>query len=214
MKVDGRHFRTIWVEPDCRTIGAIDKRHIYLTSPLSFRWSVVISTQMHSSFLHARPARPGASGAPAYGAPEQWAPKSWGETGPWTDVWGLALSMTEALCGYPPIDGEPWVMRRLCLDEKRRPTPRAHGAEVPPDVEKAFEQALALDPRQRFKTVEAFWTAVEKALRTSRAIGAQPAVLILRSALSRASRRMAARSCHASILRDAVPRTAPRDEVQ
>jgi methylthioribose-1-phosphate isomerase len=26
MKVDGRHFRTIWVEPDGRTIGAIDQR--------------------------------------------------------------------------------------------------------------------------------------------------------------------------------------------
>ena len=65
-----------------------------------------------------------ASFTPAYGAPEQWSPKTYGETGPWTDVWGLALSMVEALCGAPPIDGEPWVMRRTCLDEKRRPTPR------------------------------------------------------------------------------------------
>jgi methylthioribose-1-phosphate isomerase len=28
MKVDGRHFRTIWVEPDGRTIGAIDQRRL------------------------------------------------------------------------------------------------------------------------------------------------------------------------------------------
>jgi serine/threonine protein kinase len=105
-----------------------------------------------------------ASFTPAYGAPEQWAPKSWGETGPWTDVWGLSLTMVEALCGAPPIDGEPWGMRRACLDEKRRPTPRNHGAEVPLDVEKTFEQALAVDPRQRFNSVEAFWSALEKAM--------------------------------------------------
>ncbi len=105
-----------------------------------------------------------ASFTPAYGAPEQWVPKTWGETGPWTDVWGLALTMVEALTGAPPIDGEPWVMRRICLDDKRRPTPRNHGADVPMEVEKVFEQALALDPRKRFKTIEAFWSELEKAM--------------------------------------------------
>ena len=29
--------------------------------------------------------------SPAYGAPEQWLPKRYGQTGSWTDVWGLAL---------------------------------------------------------------------------------------------------------------------------
>src|SRR5262245_33048946 len=42
-----------------------------------------------------------ASFTPAYGAPEQWSPKTYGETGPWTDIWGLALSMVETLCGAP-----------------------------------------------------------------------------------------------------------------
>jgi serine/threonine-protein kinase len=105
-----------------------------------------------------------ASFTPAYGAPEQWVPKSWGETGPWTDVWGLALTMVEALTGVPPIDGEPWAMRRICLDDKRRPTPRNHGADVPMEVEKVFEQALALDPRKRYKTIESFWSELEKAM--------------------------------------------------
>ena len=105
-----------------------------------------------------------ASFTPAYGAPEQWTPKTYGETGPWTDVWGLALTMVEALCGVPPIDGEPWVMRRTCLDEKRRPTPRTQGADVPQEVEKVFERALALDPRNRFKTIESFWSELERAM--------------------------------------------------
>ena len=111
-----------------------------------------------------------ASFTPAYGAREQWIPKTWGETGPWTDVWGLALSMTEALCGTPPLDGEPWAMRRACLDEKRRPTPRNHGADVPVAVEKVFEQALALDPRKRFNSMEAFWSELE------RSMGLQPSL--------------------------------------
>jgi eukaryotic-like serine/threonine-protein kinase len=105
-----------------------------------------------------------ASFTPAYGAPEQWIPKTWGETGPWTDVWGLALTMSEALCGAPPLDGEPWAMRRACLDDKRRPTPRNHGADIPGAVEKVFEQALALDPRKRFNTIEAFWSELERAM--------------------------------------------------
>jgi serine/threonine-protein kinase len=105
-----------------------------------------------------------ASFTPAYGAPEQWSPKTYGETGPWTDVWGLALTAAEALCGAPLIDGDTWVMRKQALDEKRRPTPRNHGADVPIEVEKVFEKALAVDPRKRFKDIEGFWTELELAL--------------------------------------------------
>jgi serine/threonine-protein kinase len=105
-----------------------------------------------------------ASFTPAYGAPEQWSPKTYGETGPWTDVWGLALTMVEALCGTPPLDGDTYVMRRACLDDKRRPTPRAMGADVPVEVERIFEKALAVDPRKRFKDIESFWSELEIAM--------------------------------------------------
>ena len=105
-----------------------------------------------------------ASFTPAYGAPEQWSPKTYGETGPWTDVWGLALSLVEALCGTPPIDGDTYVMRRACLDEKKRPTPRNLGADVPIEIEKVFERALAVDPRKRFKEIESFWSELEVAM--------------------------------------------------
>ena len=105
-----------------------------------------------------------ASFTPAYGAPEQWSPKTYGETGPWTDVWGLALTAVEALCGTPPIDGDTYVMRRACLDDKRRPTPRNLGADVPAEVERVFERALAIDPRKRFKDIEGFWSELEIAI--------------------------------------------------
>src|SRR6187402_1292967 len=86
---------------------------------------------------------------PAYGAPEQWAPRHYGQTGPWTDVWGLALSIVEVLAGRPIINGDPAAMMGIALDPQRRPTPRNEGVDLPAEVEAVFARALALDPRDR-----------------------------------------------------------------
>ncbi|MEP7123404.1 MAG: serine/threonine-protein kinase [Byssovorax sp.] len=102
--------------------------------------------------------------SPGYGAPEQWAPKRFGEAGPWTDVWGMSLTMVEVLVGGPAIDGDSIAMRKIALDEKRRPTPRALGTAIPPDVDKVFERALAVEPQQRFQDLASFWSALETAM--------------------------------------------------
>ncbi|HSU41911.1 MAG TPA: hypothetical protein VLJ38_20165, partial [Polyangiaceae bacterium] len=94
---------------------------------------------------------------PAYGAPEQWNPKEFGETGPWTDVWGLALTLVEALVGEPVIAGGHATVRAQILERKRRPTPRTHGAIVSDSVEAVFARALAVDPRDRYHDAGAFW---------------------------------------------------------
>jgi serine/threonine protein kinase len=94
---------------------------------------------------------------PAYGSPEQWAPKNYGQTGPWTDVWGLALTLSEALAGHPVIDGDPAAIMGTILDPKRRPTPGKEGAIVSDEVEAVFEKALALDPRDRYPDAGVFW---------------------------------------------------------
>ena len=57
---------------------------------------------------------------PAYGAPEQWVPKRYGQSGPWTDVWGLALTMVELLAGRTVIDGDHAGMMGTVLDQNRR----------------------------------------------------------------------------------------------
>jgi serine/threonine protein kinase len=103
---------------------------------------------------------------PRYAAPEQWLPKRFGQTGPWTDVWGLALTMVEALTGEPPIGGNDDVatMMGIALDPSFRPTPRLLGADVPDGVEQAFERALSVDPRERTQNVDLFWTELEAAL--------------------------------------------------
>jgi len=101
---------------------------------------------------------------PAYGAPEQWAPRHYGQTGPWTDVWGLSLCLVEVMLGRTVIEGEPATMMGIALDPKRRPTPRAEGIEVPDAVEAVFARALALDPRARQPHAGIFWDELVAAL--------------------------------------------------
>ncbi|HEY6557137.1 MAG TPA: serine/threonine-protein kinase [Polyangiaceae bacterium] len=112
---------------------------------------------------------------PAYGAPEQWLPKRFGETGPWTDVWGLALSMVEALSGHLVIDGDRSAMMATVLDPERRPTPRQEGVEVSAAVEAVFLRALALDPKDRFARVTEFWRELALALQSRSERAARPA---------------------------------------
>lgn len=102
---------------------------------------------------------------PAYGSPEQWAPKRYGQTGPWTDVWGLALTLTEALVGHPVIEGEPAAIMGTVLDDQRRPTPGSEGVIVSDEVERVFEKALALDPRRRYPDAGVFWNELLAAAR-------------------------------------------------
>jgi serine/threonine protein kinase len=101
---------------------------------------------------------------PAYGAPEQWVPKRFGQTGPWTDVWGLAISMVEVLAGRTIIDGDHAAMMGTALDPRRRPTPRNEGLEVPDEVEAVFVRALTVDPRDRYRDAGVFWNELLAAL--------------------------------------------------
>ena len=102
--------------------------------------------------------------SPGYGAPEQWAPKRFGDAGPWTDVWGISLTMVEMLVGGPAIDGDSIGMRKIALDEKRRPTPRTLGAKIAAACDRVFEKALAVEPQQRYQDLAAFWSALEAAM--------------------------------------------------
>lgn len=100
---------------------------------------------------------------PAFGAPEQWLPKRFGQTGPWTDVWGLALTLLNAMTGRPPMEGDQAALLGSAIDPGRRPTPRTEGVQVPDAVERVFTQAVAVDPRDRYQDVGKFWTDLHKA---------------------------------------------------
>lgn len=104
---------------------------------------------------------------PAYGSPEQWAPRRFGQTGPWTDVWGLALTLSEGLVGHPLFDGDPAAIMAAVLDPSRRPTPGSEGAIVSDEVERVMAKALALDPRDRYADAGVFWNELLAAARIS-----------------------------------------------
>jgi hypothetical protein len=106
---------------------------------------------------------------PCYAAPEQWAPHRYGQTGPWTDVWGLAITMVEAALGRAPVDGDHAAMLGAVLDPEVRPTPRTHGLDVPEAVEAVFRKALAVDPRERYLAIADYYADLRRALRASAA---------------------------------------------
>ncbi|NUO53609.1 MAG: serine/threonine protein kinase [Polyangiaceae bacterium] len=114
--------------------------------------------------------------SPAYAAPEQWHPESFGSTGPWTDVYGFALTMTQALCGFPPIQGDLTAMMGGALNPTWRPTPRNKGAKISDAAEAAFQRALSVDPQTRTQSIEAFWSQLESAM------GKKPSLTQRRSA--------------------------------
>ena len=104
---------------------------------------------------------------PAYAAPEQFSP-AYGATGPFTDVFAMALIMVELMTGREPIEGADLeAMAAEVTNLEVRPTPRTRGVEVSADVEAIFRRALAVDPRRRFPCVREFWSALGEAAKTS-----------------------------------------------
>jgi formylglycine-generating enzyme required for sulfatase activity len=101
---------------------------------------------------------------PHYGAPEQFS-KTFGETGPWTDVFAMALVVLETMRGgRRAFSGDEFMeLARQSCDEDRRPTPRTLGLEVPPEVDAVFARALAVQSSLRYDTMDEFWAALKSA---------------------------------------------------
>lgn len=101
---------------------------------------------------------------PNYGAPEQFS-RAHGATGPWTDVFALALIMVEMLRGgEPALQGDDYIQLAVASrDPTVRPTPRAFGIAVTDEVESVFRRALAITPRDRYKTAGEFWSELHAA---------------------------------------------------
>jgi formylglycine-generating enzyme required for sulfatase activity/serine/threonine protein kinase len=100
---------------------------------------------------------------PAYGAPEQFS-RAQGATGPWTDVYAVALVMTELLVGRAPLEGDDFIQLGMATaDPNRRPTPGTFGVALGP-LEDVFRKALAVKTSERYATAGEFWVAVRGAL--------------------------------------------------
>jgi formylglycine-generating enzyme required for sulfatase activity/serine/threonine protein kinase len=102
---------------------------------------------------------------PAYGAPEQFS-RTHGSTGPWTDVFSLALILVELVSGKEPLQGDDFLQLAVsAVNADRRPTPRALGVAVSDEVEAVFARAVAIKPTDRWQSGGELWNALRQALR-------------------------------------------------
>jgi serine/threonine-protein kinase len=101
---------------------------------------------------------------PQYGAPEQFHRK-FGATGPWTDVFALALVLVEVVSGETALSGtDTTQLYIVSTDATHRPTLRGVGVETSDEVEAVLKRALCVEVRDRYHTAGAFWDALVAAL--------------------------------------------------
>lgn len=116
---------------------------------------------------------------PLYGAPEQF-DRSHGATGPWTDVYALALVVAEVVSGREPMAGDNLVQLAIAAaDPVNRPTPRRLGVPISDALEAIFLKAVAVSPSERYQTAGELWEALRQQVAadpTSARISARGAV--------------------------------------
>jgi eukaryotic-like serine/threonine-protein kinase len=150
--------------PNLFVLGAGERDRGGAVKVLDFGVAKMMSDNTQLKAALAKTSMGVTSFTPQYGAPEQFS-RTYGATGPWTDVFALALVAVEMLAGKIALDGEDLVQLGFSSgNPARRPTPRTLGAVVPDEVEAVFERALAVRPEDRYARAAEFWTAFEHAL--------------------------------------------------
>jgi serine/threonine-protein kinase len=97
---------------------------------------------------------------PRYGAPEQFS-RRYGSTGPWSDVFALALVLVEAVALRSGLQGEDAAELFVAsADTEHRPTLKNCGVEMDGRVDAVLEKALAVDPKERYRNAAEFWEAM------------------------------------------------------
>ncbi len=96
-----------------------------------------------------------------YAPPEQYS--SGGVQGAWTDIYALGATMYRALTGKVPTESiERQDAVRAGKGDPLLP-PSMTGASIPRSVEDAVMQALSLEEKKRFQSVQAFYNAIKNA---------------------------------------------------
>jgi len=102
---------------------------------------------------------------PQYGAPEQFYP-GYGATGPWTDVFAMALVLIEVASGRPAlVGGDLLQLFASAGDERHRPNLSERGIVASRAVDAVLARALAVSPALRFPDLGTMWAAVLAARR-------------------------------------------------
>jgi formylglycine-generating enzyme required for sulfatase activity len=131
---------------------------------LDFGVAKMMSENTHVKAALAKTGMNITSFTPHYGAPEQF-DRKYGATGPWTDVFALALVAVEMLSGRSALEGDDVVQFAVSsANPTRRPTPATFSVPVSAAVEQVFQKALAVRTEDRFARAKDFWQALEAAV--------------------------------------------------
>ena len=107
-----------------------DPRGEFSVKLLDFGIAKVVSDAQKMAGSFTKTSGQVTSFTPAYGAPEQFS-RTQGSTGPWTDVFALALMAVELASGKEPLDGDDFLQLAVSSSNaERRPTPRSFGLQV------------------------------------------------------------------------------------
>lgn len=113
-----------------------------------------VMTETGTAALRAATQRALAALTGQYAAPEQSNRTRYGATGPWTDVYALALVCVES---RPALIGETAMeLMAATIDEQDRPTPLSRGSAVSAAIEATFQRALAIDPKILLRETHGF----------------------------------------------------------
>ncbi len=159
--------------PNIFVLGEEPRHGVVTIKVLDFGVAKLITDNTQMKAAMAKTGTNVTSFTPQYGAPEQFS-RTYGATGPWTDVFALALVAVEMLSGRPALDGDDVVQLAFAAgNPETRPTPRSFGIELGDAVEQVLRKALSVQPAARYARAAEFWAAFELAAGGSRATAAE-----------------------------------------
>lgn len=98
------------------------------------------------------------AGSPSYIAPEAWAGKH-DQLNHRVDVYGIGAVLFRCLAGIPPFASKDLGTLLRDVTTAPRPSLAATRSDLPAAIDDWVVQTLAIDPNQRFQTVQASWRA-------------------------------------------------------